>query len=120
MSLIFLLFPGYVGCMVPKDDTLFANPSYTWTETNMGITIEICVEDCRGRGLRFAQLHMENCFCSADLDNFIPTAIMDCDTYCNGNPYQECGGEDRGAFSVYDIGVPNSCKLRCPLNIHCS
>ena len=38
------------------------------------------------------------------------TASLDCNTVCGGNIYQECGGSDRGAVSVYEIGTLNNCE----------
>ena len=87
-----------------------ASTAFNWTATESGITIEYCIEVCRGMDRPLALLHMESCFCEFNLNNYDMTMAMDCNSVCDGNPYQECGGEIRGALSVYDVGPANACE----------
>ena len=76
-------------------------PSFEWTSATSGMTIEFCVEVCRGEGKSLALLHDQSCYCQDDTSNLIPALGQECDTPCAGNLQQQCGGVDREALNVY-------------------
>lgn len=71
------------------------------------MTIQYCVEVCRGLSQPLALLQNDKCFCQPNLDALrqLPSAV--CRSACAANPLQACGDGEH-AMSGYDVGLQKS------------
>jgi len=90
--------PGGMGCF--KDDYVRDLDGYSVTTGNM--TLQHCVSTCAGRGFAFAGAQFGAwCFCGNRFGRY--GRSNQCDTPCNGDRSQICGGGM--ANSVYATGL---------------
>ncbi|OCK74591.1 WSC-domain-containing protein, partial [Lepidopterella palustris CBS 459.81] len=63
------------------------------------MTVETCTATCKSNGFRYAGLiYYGNCLCGTMLPA-VQAPDSECDTPCNGNPLEMCGGNNR--YSIY-------------------
>jgi hypothetical protein len=90
--------PEYVGCYT--DSSTRALPVFKGYRYDM--TPQKCVALCEGYGYAGVQWHGE-CWCGNTLGYQLRTD-SECNTACNGDPTQRCGGGWRN--SIYALGDP--------------
>ncbi|CAH1780647.1 unnamed protein product [Owenia fusiformis] len=88
----------YAGCRRP-----FPNDSLNGHTVYEDLTIELCIHDCRQKGIRLAGLYGgSKCLCGTRGGNLSPNG---CTIPCTGNADQICGGIDNGSpsMSIYRV-----------------
>ena len=109
-SVIFLLITlttAVIGCgYFSRDYPLDA--SYT----SQLMTIQFCVEVCRGLNKSIVLLSYDNCYCERSRKELVILPQHFCANVspCPGNPLQNCGRRDIGIFSVFQIGSIQSIR----------
>ena len=89
-----------IGCF--KDDTQRDLTGFSMTSELL--TVELCVDTCRGRGFLFAGLEEGNqCFCGNSVGRYGTADPSTCNSTCAGNVNQACGGYWR--LDVLFIGM---------------
>ncbi|KAI9645759.1 hypothetical protein NHQ30_005191 [Ciborinia camelliae] len=87
----------YAGCFIDP-----SSPSALLFRTNINsqnMTVEICVDFCKGNGYKYAGLeYYGECFCGDSVGG-PETAETNCSFPCTGNKNESCGGND--ILSVY-------------------
>ena len=90
------------------------------------MTIQFCVEICRGQGKLFAALRVsssitqilnnnnifflpnfkkvQNCYCLENLKNSSMVPNTFCNGLCSGNTNQKCGSQEETYHSIYYVG----------------
>ena len=84
----------YLGC--------YNTSGFVWDDTTAvfeQMTIQQCVEWCRGRNKAYANLLRTFCACSDSLTE--PSAGENCYKSCSGQENQICGGD--GTVSVFNV-----------------
>ena len=110
------------GCAKLSDDK--KNVLFVY-ESNF-MTIQFCVEICRGQGKLFAALRVssiithiillvynfflqnfkkvQNCYCLENLKNSSMVPNTFCNGLCSGNTNQKCGSQEETYHSIYYVG----------------
>ena len=71
------------------------------------MTIQFCVEVCKGQKMDLALINKEKCYCETSRENLVllhQHFCTDKSSSCPGNPLQNCGSEYTKAFSIYEVG----------------
>ena len=69
------------------------------------MTIQFCVEVCKGKGLKIAMIRGKECICeeSREKIQILPQYFCSDEPSCPGNPLQTCGIKEKNIFSVYEV-----------------
>ena len=69
------------------------------------MTIQFCLEVCKGKELKIALIHGEECLCeeSREKIQILPQHFCYNESLCPGNPLQTCGIKEKNIFSVYEV-----------------
>ena len=72
------------------------------------MTIQFCLEVCKGEGLNIAFIRGELCQCEMSTENLqmLPQHFCSNESSCPGNPLQTCGIQEKNIFSVYEAVAP--------------
>ena len=70
------------------------------------MTIQFCVELCRGLNKPIVLLRNDSCYCEKSREELVilPEHLCVNGSSCPGNPLQNCGRKDIDIFSVFQIG----------------
>ena len=73
------------------------------------MTIQFCLEVCKGEGLNIALIRGEMCFCEMSTEKLqmLPQHFCSNESSCPGNPLQTCGITNKNIFSVYEAASTN-------------
>ena len=76
------------------------------TYTSAGMTIQLCVEVCKGQSMQLALIQESECFCEMSVESLVmlPQHFCAHDSPCPGNPMQNCGSKNKNVFSIHEIG----------------
>ena len=69
------------------------------------MTIQFCLEVCKGKELKIALIRGEECLCeeSREKTQILPQHFCSNESTCPGNPLQTCGIKEKNIFSVYEV-----------------
>ena len=69
------------------------------------MTIQFCLEVCKGKELTIALIRDEECYCesSREIVQLLPQHYCSNGSSCPGNPLQSCGVKQKNIFSVYHV-----------------
>ena len=69
------------------------------------MTVQFCVEVCRGTDMTIALIHVEKCYCTKSRGELVvlPQYLCAYESSCPGNPLQNCGSADKSTFAVYEV-----------------
>ena len=72
------------------------------------MTIQFCLEVCKGEGLNIAFIRGELCQCEMSTEKLqmLPQHFCSNESSCPGNPLQTCGIQEKNIFSVYEAVAP--------------
>lgn len=90
----------FLGCHVGSVDDLEQMKIVT---NDKKLTIDICLQHCQKKGLKFAAIEGSQCACGQLYDNLRKTSNFECNLPCPGNPVQACGGSRR--VQIHSIKV---------------
>ena len=121
-DLIFHFCTESRGCAKLSDD----NKNVLFIYESNFMTIQFCVEICRGQGELFAALRVssiithiillvynfflqnfkkvQNCYCLENLKNSSMVPNTFCNGLCSGNTNQKCGSQEEQYHSIYYVG----------------
>ena len=89
-----------IGCGVLKNGTMS-----TVEYHSPFMTIQFCLEACKGKELTIALIRDEECHCesSREIVQLLPQHYCFNGSSCPGNPLQLCGVKEKNIFSVYQV-----------------
>ena len=92
--------PALIGYGVLKNGTM---SSFRYSSPFM--TIQFCLEICKGQELTIALIRVEECHCesSREVLQLLPQHYCSNGSSCPGNPFQSCGVREKNIFSVYHV-----------------
>ena len=95
------MFVASMGCGYSLQG-IASNATYTSSE----MTIQLCVEVCKGQRVPIALIQEEKCFCDTSRESLVmlPQHFCAHDSPCPGNPFQSCGSREKNTFSIKEIG----------------
>lgn len=102
LNVYMFTFADFVGCYSKGD----ISPMTTILANYPSMTVTLCKQLCLGSDYSQAGIGNVDCFCgtSGDLWGLTPaSADNTCNTICNGNALQYCGGTG-SKISLFDIG----------------
>ena len=69
------------------------------------MTIQFCLEVCKGKELKIALIRGEECLCEESREKIqvLPQPFCSNESSCPGNPLQTCGSKEKNMFSVYEV-----------------
>ena len=69
------------------------------------MTIQFCLEVCKGKELTVALIRDEECHCASTRKKLqlLPQHYCSDGSSCPGNPLQSCGNREKNIFSVYHV-----------------
>ncbi|XP_060567882.1 xylosyltransferase oxt-like [Ruditapes philippinarum] len=85
---------GFIGCYKDKRDRILSTSLYS----SDSITGDVCKQDCKDAGYRYAGTEGLECFCGHTFKDY--TKETGCNAWCSGNQNERCGGHWR--ISLYD------------------
>jgi len=83
----------FVGCLGSSSSF----PTFTLSDTDASMTIEICVSACQVSDYTYAGLYLQSCYCANSVSGTTDVSDGSCDLPCPGDPDESCGGQNRGA-----------------------
>ena len=66
------------------------------------MTLTLCIQMCKGQGIRFALNRKDQCLCNDTVATAAVHTLSTCNYPCPGDGYQACGSNDIAAFTVND------------------
>lgn len=100
----YLVILASVGCGYVTNET---TPTFQYSSPFM--TIQFCLEVCKGEGLHIALIRGETCVCEMSTEKLqlLPQHFCSNESSCPGNPLQTCGIREKNIFSVYEVRNTN-------------